>query len=401
MRTALKSLAVEVWAGWFRMLGSFPLRGQRPASALLLAAPGQGNVGDQAMLESYLYNTRGSIIVVARRATDLMVPADVRDRVRVVELPSLLYGFGPGVARAAVRFRRLLRHSREFAVVGADIMDGAHNVGASVRRFDAVSMAARLGIHARVLGFSWNERPHPAAQRALRRLDGRVLLVARDPLSADRLRAAGASRVAEGADLVFAHPLPPEESTTLHWIRAERAKDRRVLLVNVNSLVERTVAQVSGITPALSEALDNGVSVVVVPHDPRNVPSDVDLADRLVATLGSEHVTAAPLGLTPRQIASLARAASGTISARMHLTILSLLGGLPVVGVSYQGKVEGLFDLMGIRDLCVDPASEFEVRVAEAARMLLEDEARLRALVGAHLPRVRELALANFAGRDE
>src|SRR5687768_8802852 len=87
---------------------------------LLVAAPGQGNIGDQAMLESVLENVSGPVTVVVRRGEDIAVPAAVSSRVTVVELPHLIYGkFGIEHLRDVRRYVELLLACSEVALIGA------------------------------------------------------------------------------------------------------------------------------------------------------------------------------------------------------------------------------------------------------------------------------------------
>ena len=101
---------------------------------VLVAPPGGGNIGDQALVEAYLENITGPVRVIVRRAADLVVPAEQAERIEVVELPALLYRVDAAHRRDIVRLRALLADAVSFAVVGADIMDGRYSPRGSVNR---------------------------------------------------------------------------------------------------------------------------------------------------------------------------------------------------------------------------------------------------------------------------
>src|SRR4051794_22303925 len=101
---------------------------------VLIAPPGGGNVGDQAMVQAFLENTSGPVVLVVSAADALRIPAPFADRVRVEPLPALLYGSGAKHRAAIASLAATLRSARTLSVVGADIMDGAYVPRASVAR---------------------------------------------------------------------------------------------------------------------------------------------------------------------------------------------------------------------------------------------------------------------------
>lgn len=60
--------------------------------ALLVAPPGGGNVGDQAMVEAFLAATAGEVVIVTSAKGSIVVPHDRASTVSIVCLPHLLYG---------------------------------------------------------------------------------------------------------------------------------------------------------------------------------------------------------------------------------------------------------------------------------------------------------------------
>ncbi|GAA1510530.1 hypothetical protein GCM10009761_10810 [Agromyces terreus] len=124
---------------------------RRPGAALdgphvLLAAPGGGNIGDQAMFEAFIEGTAGAVTVIVRSAAEIAVPAPHAERVTVLELPHLVYGSRRAHRADVTRFGELLRTAASLSVVGADIMDGRYVLRPSVRRSALAGAAGGGGV---------------------------------------------------------------------------------------------------------------------------------------------------------------------------------------------------------------------------------------------------------------
>jgi len=356
---------------------------------VLLAPAGGGNIGDQALVEAFIENVEGRVSVVCRRPSDY---ATDDDRVRVVPLLSLVYGDLIGHARDMRAFRALLKTATSFSVVGADVMDGGYGYRASANRANLARRVAEVGIDTRILGFSWNASPHPAALRAVRDAAGHgVEAVLRDPRSAARARADGIDPVVDGADIVFLARNVDTE-TAAQW--ADRVSGP-LALVNFSGLVPAD----GGLEPyveVVRTLRDRGHGVLLVPHVSRPGADDLPIcravADRF------EHdadVVLVDRLLSPSAIRGLTGRARLTVTGRMHLAVMSLMHGVPAVTVATQGKVEGLMDLFDSPQLCVASdrlATDLARVTGETADAVEELSSRIRS----HLPDVRALAARNL-----
>lgn len=379
---------------------------RRPDRHVLVAAPGGGSVGDQAMFESFVSGTSGgsggsggsgTVVVVVRQASDLLgVPEPLRDRVEVLPLPGLLYGGIRAHLRDLVRLSLVLRRSRSVSVVGADVMDGVYSVLASVRRFWVPAFAARAGLDGRVLGFSWNSHPAPLTVDAMRWASRRVRLLARDPGSAARLRADGGHGVVDVADLAFLMTPGTTPAPIRRWLQAQRAAGRTVVAVNANYLLQDRVDQVAEYSRLVADRLGQGWSFLLLPHDSRGAPSDVDLARAIRdAAPPSEHVHLVPGVLAPGEVTAVMAEVDLAVTGRMHLAILAAVAGTPAVAVSYQGKIAGLYDRLGLP--CVlEPDERFRASLDDVADRVVGELAGLRETLARTVPQVRELALLNL-----
>jgi O-antigen/teichoic acid export membrane protein/polysaccharide pyruvyl transferase WcaK-like protein len=389
---------------------------------VLIAPPGGGNIGDQAMVEAFLENTSGDVLIVVRTLNDLRVPPEHADRAQLHALPALIHGAENAHRRDIARLGRLLggprsggprsggprsggprsggalvSDARSVTVVGADAMDGAYDARASVRRADVATLAAGIGLDSRVLGFSWNSHARSGARRALRRA-GRagVRLLVRDPVSTARARREGLRGVAETADAVFS------ARTVERAIVPELLGDPQppYVVVNPSGLVGRSMDQVTEFSAIVRALLERGVGVLLLPHVIRSSASDLAACRAVAERVGDSRVVLVERQLAPAEVRGVCARAQLVVAGRMHLAIQSLWSAVPAITLSTQGKVEGLMQLFGpeCERLCVAPGAGLAERVVPLIDELLTDRVRWSAGIAGRLTAVQRLADANFDG---
>lgn len=370
---------------------------------VLIAAPGGGSVGDQAMLEAFLNSVTGNVVVIVRRNSDVLrLPQDASGRVHVRAMTRLLYGGTLAHLGNLRAFIIILRGAISLSVVGADIMDGAYNSRASERRFRLASIAANRRINSRILGFSWNSHPSSGALTAMQDSADGLQLMARDPESAKRLRRDGGKLVRDVADLAFLvdnfEPLPAELGS---WCDEQTSAGRPIVIVNANYLLEKYFDQV-GVFSRLINSYTSELSFVLVPNDSRSARSDAAIGADLHESLDEKaNVFLLEEPLAPGAVMTLASRALAAISGRMHLTILCANAGTPTLAISYQGKIEGLYERLG-SDYFLDPTEEqfAESLGQKFSEFLSNTEALSRRLLTSHTE-IRELAALNVSGLNE
>lgn len=362
---------------------------------LLLAAPGGGNVGDQAMLEAVLENTAGPVTLVVPDRASVELPEEFRQRVEVLEIPHLVYGTGADHRASVASFGRALAGAAQLSVLGADVMDGRYSLPASVRRSNLARAAALAGVETRVIGFSWSDRARVAARRSLAAAarDG-VRLLLRDPISADRARRDGITPVEEVADVVFA----------ARSVDASAADEllqhvtRPVALVNVSGLLATRVDQTEEYVRVVEALLERGLHVLVLPHVDRAQSGDMEACAALMARVGDlPDVSGVPSILTPAQVRGLTARASVAVTGRMHLAVMSLLHGVPAITLASQGKVEGLMQLFGTPELRIDAVPGFSAVVIDVVDQVLAADSAARQSIRQALPGVVTMAQRNTA----
>lgn len=380
-----------------RLVFALPTRTPRdPRSHLLLAPPGGGNIGDQAMVESFVENVVGDVGVVVT-GDDAISWLDLPGaRVRPVVLPHLVYGTHlRRHLRDVRRFRALLRGARSFSVVGADTMDGAYNPRASLRRALVTELAARDGVDTRVLGFSWNAQPRRSVLRALRAASAQgVVLMLRDPVSAERARADGLANVVGVADVVFS--LTTTDRAVVDEYLPGVPAGTPVALVNASALVGRSLDQTGEYVRIVRHLTGAGFAVVLLPHVSRPGADDMDACRRVRDALPPGTAVLVDRVLTPSQIKGLCARSDLVVTGRMHLAVMALSAGVPAITMATQGKVEGLMELFGVGDLCVTPRAGMADRVIELVGRATAADGDVVGRIRTALPQARELSALNF-----
>lgn len=421
-RTFLNAIGA-VRSQWIRLLASLVMAFARivgtarrlglpapPRDCVLILPPwSPGSLGDEASeaaLASGL-RTRG----FARLGVISYAPSDNWQHLRLSPCGMNMHEhFHMPSAKERYRAIAELRPYGRLAVLGADVMDGAHNENGTLDRLSLVSLAATAGLETSIVSFSFNAQPAPSAVAALRSLPRTVRLVARDPVSHERL-VRGLNRPVElGADVAFL--LEPSFGTetvrSLHvWTESERDQGQAILGVNLSSHLIRFVPELTAdrLVGCIRETLSGFASqaqssFILIPHS----FDEDDLDDQTLALALFEALPAgirAHCRVVPRCSAAEIKAVCGfldlALSSRMHVAIACLGQGTPVLSMVYQGKFEGLYQHFGLEGCTLEPSAamnpeHLEVFLTGAFR---KREA-LRDRILAELPRIRALAERNF-----
>lgn len=337
----------------------------RRSQALIIAPPGGGNIGDQALVDSCVGNLTGPILVIANKPSSFDSSTWSQGSVQQEFLPGLLYGYGVEHARDLFRFATLWRQSSQVLVIGADIMDGGYNPLASYRRARFSALFSNDDVASRVVGFSWNGRAHAVCKWGLRRAARRgVALFIRDPASLRRAADDGVVAIPT-ADAVFATPSlrgPSENVSRIMQLIGRRP----YALVNASGFVGRSYDQVEDYLLVIEHLDKSGLTPVLVPHVIRGSGDDLK-------QLAQIHTSARPGStilvdelLTPSDIRHLCGSASAVVAGRMHLAVLALKQGVAPVVVSTQGKVSGLLELFNLGECLVEPGVGMGDRLVSA-----------------------------------
>lgn len=375
----------------------------QPDSFVLMAPSVEGSRGDAAMMEVLLTELRrsysGRSVLLCYRRTERH-----SDLVRQfgVEVESL-----ERLARNPLRFRQLLNRTHTFRLIGADIVDGFYSPLTSILRLSAAQAFAYAGCDARIISFSFCATPAPSVAELWRRLPVSLGLLVRDPESQRRLSALLGREVEQAADLAFL--LESDNAGTeehLHWIARQQARGQIVVGIGVNALLLEGSGRLA-LARVLSHLAtrDPWLSLLLVSHDFRAKSSDLLAARDTLSHMRPElleRVSVIEREYGPRQLKAIAKRLDAVVSGRMHFSIAALSQGVPAFCFRYQGKVEGLLELVGFaRELdavSIDSAllePQWEL-VAERVHAFLRRRSEFAMGIAARLEQLKALSALNL-----
>jgi len=286
-----------------------------------------------------------------------------------------------------------LRAADLFVSGGGGLIQDATSWRSPLYYLKLLEMARRRGLPIACIGHSVG----PLRRWWVRALTRRALekvgvLAVRDHRSVEILRGLGLRREVEvTADLAFLLPRPGEAEIAAAWRKAGLAeKNGPAAAIAVRRLPGQDRGRGNEIAiSAIAACRAVKLRPVLIPMQH---PEDLELAQAAArAALGGEVVRER---LSARETLALVSGFDLVLAMRLHALIFGASGGLPLVAVSYDPKVDGL---MGELELsAATSAAEFSaealeeaVRVAWQAR---EDPSRR---ITAQAERLRAAALRN------
>lgn len=359
---------------------------------VLLASDGNGNIGDQAMVEAVCDRVDGPVLVIAESKAAVQWDSARNPEMSVVVIEGLLSRWRPLAFRRTMKLMRHLTSARRFGVIGADVMDGVYSPISSVLRNAYALVATDCGVPARVLGFSWSAQATRSATYAIRKSAPHIRVIPRDPLSNSRLRSAGVAPLRAGADVVFT-ATSTEPVPELRWLR-----ESGFVIVNASGLIARQNSNFIDEYRQILDAVDRetGLTPVLLPHVHRERDNDLAALRKIRDESGNASMVLVEDLLSPAQVRWLASEARLVVTGRMHLAIMALNVGTVPVTLSTVGKVEGLYELFGLTDLVVDSSPGYGKKVARVIEAIAPQLDSHAARIATALPRVREMSTVNF-----
>ena len=348
-------------------------RGRDDSAPVLLAgAFGQGNPGDEALLEAFRRALPDMPLVVA--SAD---PADTRWRHGVPSISSLSWRAVASTARA----------SRAVVFAGGTVFKSLP-AETSRHRWELLRNAFALSSYARAAG-----RPVcmvgvgvgrlvDAPSRALARRTARNadLLVLRDDDSARALIDIGVpGPLRVGADAAW---------TLLDQVpEPHPAFDDRIVVVPSQWAVAEAPGVLASLAAALQPLLDFGGAVRVQPWQCGGPgPDDLRYAERLASSLRGDVDLAAPI-LNLVDAAHAFTAARLVISSRFHALIAAAAAGAPFLAVAHEHKQVGIATRLGQPSIA---ANSTAAAMAHAVQEALTADPPARAAVRAEIAGAEE-----------
>jgi polysaccharide pyruvyl transferase WcaK-like protein len=290
------------------------------------------------------------------------------------------------------------------------LIDGYYGEIWAAKLLIAADIAARMKIPVSILGFSFNRNPSALVIDILNELHQDVALNVREPTSLERLHRLTSARgiiVADSAFSLRAKTTSSVEATS-GWVAQHQRAGRKVVAFNIHPMLfprascEQIKTLIAKSADALSEVSKlRRVAWLLLPHDFRAKLSDElclkPLMNRLQPCLGNEIRY-----FEGEHLASVLKGVSGTldgiVTARMHLAIAALGQRVPVAGLAYQDKFEGLFGHFELsEEFLLSPSAVLESNnLRELLIRFYDNIPRLKETVIRRLPAVTAMSEENF-----
>lgn len=254
-----------------------------------------------------------------------------------------------------VKFVRLLQKYSDLYIIGADILDGVYEI--NKQRFRILSLSHNLGVNSHITGFSIRNNPSAFFIKRIKKELRYSKVKARDVESYNRLVSIlGEKNVLETVDIAFAcnyntnFVLPEVVSS---WIKQQKYNGKRVIAFCPNTIHAKKMGlnnYLEAQIQLLREFEKYNCSILFLYHDLRKYSlniNDEELSKMLSYYFGS-------CGLYVPNISdgyvmkSYIKECDFTVTGRMHFGISGYTFGLPMFGISYFGKFEGVQHLFGI-----------------------------------------------------
>ncbi|MEQ9639612.1 MAG: polysaccharide pyruvyl transferase family protein [Alphaproteobacteria bacterium] len=361
-----------------------------------------GSLGDQALLAglvNLIHSTQESQRIrqiLLRDWHELPVPEGVDGALEVATVDT----------SSTLKYMISLIHCRHLVVLGADVMDGFYSDEQVVQTIDLCNLAAELGVPVSIVSFSFSDKPTDSAIMALKSSNPLITYVLRDGISHARFEKIVGRSAFHAADLAF--QLKPDvlgdtSRKCLNWMEEQKLDGQTIIGFNANPLIDlgEGIDPIAVYARAVEGTLSriSGARCVFLPHDLRGSISDVSLLNEIYMKL-TEQTRERVYVLQPEfnawDVKGLVARVDLLVTGRMHLAIAALSQCVPVLGVGYQGKFEGLFDLFNLVEMVITPGDLIEEdKLDEQVVRALSRSSELRDEIASELPKVLKLSERN------
>lgn len=305
-------------------------------------------------------------------------------------------------------FCKVFRRSRVFVILGMDIMDGHYGIFSAMHKVFMAYLAAWMNVpRVDIINCSFNDHPSAIVCFALRHLPNRVRIVAREPVSLERMKSRLHRPIDLAADIAFLFEPTAHDRNSLQdhidWTKREKAAGRSIIGLNLadnHNYDTKALVRMSAMTIERMASC----SFVLIPHatyDRDNLPNENRLMHDVLAALSPEAAARCRCIDLPWDHSDMQAVLSSldfAMCGRMHLLIGILSAGRPACCIAYQGKFNGLLsDYLHAPELLIDvEAAAKEGSFVSQLEERMGDLPRLAAAVATEIPRLRALAEKNF-----
>lgn len=364
-----------------------------------------GSLGDQALLNGF-YNIKkfNSCFIVTSKAFNAKNFTEIK-----YDIINCWESFGSGFILGSY-----LNRVSGVYVIGADVMDGYYSSSVSRMRIILANEFAKIGVESAVMGFSFNEKPNPDVIAEFAATDAKLRICLRDPISYQRFIKFVPRDAFSVADLAF-HMTPSsyvsEIQDTIHnWVTPRKLDGKNIIAININPQVVAHLdihaadLLAKSLATTISSIIPQGNAIILVPHDFRPGCGDLLVLDKVKHHLDTLSIDQTDILLVrtrfvAQEIKASCKYFDLVFSARMHFAIAALSSSVPVCGMQYQGKFQGLFKLFNMpADIFISPEDSLDsAKLTSFLEKHINNIDGLKSLVVQKLPEVIALSAKNVS----
>lgn len=246
----------------------------------------------------------------------------------------------------------IMRKYSELHVIGADIMDGYH-LNAGKIRFRSLYLAKKMGLRINLTGLSVRKTFPKTNQNYFMNYVKYGIIKTRDIESYKRLEnILPKNRIVLTTDIAFLCPpydnYPTSYNKTVEWVNNKRKIGKTIVAFCPNSIQMKDLGidrYYSLMFKLLNILYDNNCATILLYHDLRKYAlntSDKDISRHIYEKWKKDNVFFVDdinNGISLKHYLELA---DFTFTGRMHFGISGYVCGIPMFGISYLNKFEGL-----------------------------------------------------------
>lgn len=253
-----------------------------------------------------------------------------------------------------LRILTLFGQHTDLYIIGADILDGIYT--SNKLRFNLIDLAHRMGLRVHITSFSVREKSSSYFIKQIQRISSYVQINARDIESQKRLQVMLPNvDVRLVPDIAFLCDNPsPNDELMEKWSNEQRKLGHPVIAYCPNTIQAKKMGlnkYIEGQIELLHEFKKHKCAIMFMYHDLRKYAlslSDKDLSRIVYLSFNdtdSVFIDNIPDGYELKKYIAFA---DFTVTGRMHFGISGYTLGLPMFGISYYGKFEGLQKILGV-----------------------------------------------------
>lgn len=295
-----------------------------------------------------------------------------------------------------------LKTAKRVHLVGADSIDEYYSPAGSRAKLYAARVAGMMKIKTNVMSFSINEVTDGLKER-MNAMPESVHLVARDPISFQRLQEKNIAKIHCSADLSFLfQPSQVRDDAKLHAFLV--ANENKIIGFSFNNLLFSDTEDNSSRFDFYADAIyglvqKSGMSVMFIPN---NVTDSTQYSKEI-----HERIDAKQKGVSylteyygdPAELKALMSKCVYYFSTTLHMGLFPLGIGIPTTCFPYAGKFDGPFTYLDILDsqIKVEDIPEDADEFASLLHTHYEKADSRKQNVEANIGKVIELAKINLA----